>query len=86
MRTGALKRSRLTSLQVEVIPSERHLHQRKSFRVGNPRQIAGRRVLLIDDVLTTGATAAEAAQALLHAGAKAVSVAVLARGMGNDAL
>jgi predicted amidophosphoribosyltransferase len=53
LRTGALKRSRQTALQVEVNPSKRHLHQRKSFRVGNRRQIAGRRVLLVDDVLTT---------------------------------
>jgi ComF family protein len=86
LRAGVLKRSRLTALQVEVNPSERHLHQRKSFRIGNRRQIAGRRVLLVDDVLTTGATAAEVTKVLLDGGAKAVSVAVLARGVGNDAL
>jgi ComF family protein len=85
-QTSALQRSRLTALQVEVNRSERHLHQRKSFRVGNRRVIAGRRVLLVDDVLTTGATAAEAASVLLDGGASAVSVAVLARGVGSDAL
>ena len=85
-QTSALKRSRLTALQVEVNRSERHLHHRKSFRVGNRRQIAGRRVLLVDDVLTTGTTAAEAASILLDGGASAVSVAVLARGVGSDAL
>jgi ComF family protein len=86
LRTGALKRSRLTPLQVDVNPSERHLHQRKSFRLGASRHIRGRRVLLVDDVLTTGATAAEAASTLLKGGAKAVGVAALARAIGDDAL
>jgi predicted amidophosphoribosyltransferase len=41
--------------------------------------IAGRHVLLIDDVMTTGATLAQCTRACLEAGASHVSIAVLAR-------
>ena len=49
-----------------------------AFQVRNPEEIRGKRILLIDDVLTTGATVSEASRVLLEAGAKSVCVAALA--------
>jgi ComF family protein len=50
-----------------------------AFRVRAARPVAGRALLLIDDIMTTGATAHEAARALFEAGAREVGVLTLAR-------
>lgn len=57
----------------------RRTAMRGAFQVVRPRLIAGRRVLLVDDVLTSGATLDSAAKALLAAGAAAVSALTAAR-------
>jgi len=75
----ALKRLRPTLPQVGLSDLERHENVRNAFGCIKPREIAGLRVLLVDDVMTTGATVASAARALLDAGAKRVSVLTLAR-------
>ena len=49
-----------------------------AFRVQDPDLMEGRRVLLVDDVITTGATAAACAQALLSAGAESVFAVAVA--------
>ena len=49
-----------------------------AYRIRNPEQVRGKRVILLDDVLTTGSTAGECARVLLTAGAKQVDSAVVA--------
>ena len=53
------------------------------YRVENAEEIQGKRVLLLDDILTTGATAGECARVLLTAGAESVSCAVIAAARKN---
>jgi ComF family protein len=78
---SALKRVKATAQQVGLSQPERALNVQGAFRV--PAQgraaVAGRRLVLIDDVLTSGATTDACARTLLRAGAKSVDVIVFAR-------
>ncbi len=76
-----LTRRRPTPSQGRLSPSARRRNVRGAFAVrpGCAASAEARRVLLIDDVLTTGATAEECARTLLRAGAAAVDVLTLAR-------
>ncbi len=79
-----LRRIRNTPLQtLQPSNSVRQDNVRGAFVPRKGVKLAGQRVLLIDDVLTTGATASEAARALRRAGAEAVMIAVLAHGHGR---
>jgi ComF family protein len=77
----ALKRVRATPQQVGLSKPERADNVQGAFRVPADRkaEIAGRRLVLIDDVLTSGATVDTCARALLRAGAAHVDVLVFAR-------
>lgn len=75
--TTALRRTRHTAPQVGLGPEERHDNVREAFSA--EFKVGGRHVLLVDDVLTTGATMKSAAEALLAAGAASVSAYCLAR-------
>ena len=74
-----LRRSRNTRPQKRVSIQQRFDNQKGSFRIRDARLIHRKRVLLVDDVVTTGATCSEAARMLKKNGAAACQVAVLAR-------
>lgn len=83
--THILKKVRFTRFQMHLGLTERRTNLKRAFAVARPRAIAGATVLLVDDILTTGTTANEAAKVLKKAGAARVVVAVLARGLGRRA-
>lgn len=78
-----LRKTRRTPPQTSLLPSQRRKNLRQAFR-SRGRFPAGVTVLLVDDVLTTGTTAHEAARQLIAAGVERVVVAALARGLGRD--
>lgn len=67
------------SRQVGSLKTERLLQLRDAFLVNKPEQIKGAHIILIDDVMTTGATLEAAATVLRNAGAKQVDALVFAR-------
>jgi len=78
---GALKRVKATPQQVGLDKSERAHNVQGAFRVpaAGRAEVAGRKLLLIDDVFTSGATIDACTRALLRAGATSVDVLVFAR-------
>lgn len=74
-----LTRVRNTPPQVHLAASQRAANVRGAFAAADRSTLRGAHVLLVDDVLTTGATCNEAARTLLSAGASRLTVAVLAK-------
>ncbi|TCM48720.1 ComF family protein [Rhizobium sp. PP-F2F-G48] len=81
MVSEALVRQRPTARQVGLGAAQRQDNVRGAFRVTEAGQplVAGRRIVLVDDVYTTGATVAAATRALKRAGASEVTVLTFAR-------
>ncbi|GAF25996.1 predicted amidophosphoribosyltransferases [Moorella thermoacetica Y72] len=81
----ALARMRETAPQVGLSRRERWQNLAGAFQVQEPALVKGHRLLLVDDVMTTGATAAACTGALLAAGAAVVEVVTLATGIDSIA-
>ena len=79
LETSLLKRVRVTVSQAGLTTHQRRQNLRGAFFAPQPARLAGRHVLLIDDIYTTGATARACSRVLRNAGAASVRVATVAR-------
>jgi ComF family protein len=79
LETSLLKRVRVTVSQAGLTTHQRRQNLRGAFFVTHPARLAGRDVLLIDDIYTTGATARACSRVLMTGGAASVRVATVAR-------
>jgi ComF family protein len=80
VRPRLLARARETATQTKLTPEARRANVHGAFHVRGP--LPGGRLVLVDDVYTTGATLAAAAEALAAAGATRVEAVTFARGTG----
>lgn len=76
---GLLVRNRETVSQTGLTRPQRQANLRGAFAVRQPEKLRGKSILLVDDVMTTGATAGECARIMMKCGAKKVFVATVAR-------
>jgi ComF family protein len=76
-----LRRVVFTKTQTRLTRHERAANMRDAFATRNGARLNGERVILVDDVFTTGATTSACARALLAAGADDVCVWTVARGL-----
>jgi len=74
-----MRRIRWTEPQINLSLAERAANVKGAFSVNEPLLIRDKRIILVDDVYTTGSTASECASALIEAGASTVFVVTIAR-------
>jgi len=83
--SDCLQRKRETASQTGLTREQRRANLRGAFAVKERARIGGKVVILVDDVFTTGTTAAECTRVLMRAGAKQVFVATVARVLKMEA-
>lgn len=79
MLVDGLSRTRPTRPQIDLSAEERRNNVKGAFAVNRPAAVTGKRILLLDDVVTTGSTVNECARVLKKAGAAAITVITIAR-------
>ncbi len=79
-KSNIISRVKNTKVQSLLSKDERSLNIKHAFKVLRPNEVYGKRVLIIDDVLTTGGTLSECSRVLKESGAVKVTVAVIASG------
>jgi len=82
MELKVLKRFRKTAPQKNLTDRQRCVNTLEAFRVYNEKRIVGKRILLIDDIYTTGSTIDGCAKALIEKGAKEIYFLTVAIGDG----
>ncbi len=86
LKASVLRRMRATESQTGLTRHQRRENIRGAFVVTRPAEIAGREILLVDDVFTTGTTVSECARVLRRAGTGRVWVATVARVLKSEAV
>jgi len=77
-----LRKVKRTAKQHSLTPAERRKNLKSAFKTSKKVNLSGARILLVDDVITTGTTCQRAARELRQAGAETIHVFALARGIG----
>lgn len=81
---AVLSKKRTARPQSSLRSEERHWNLFGAFDILSPKKVSGKSILLVDDIITTGATAAEAARTLIQHGASQIDLFTLARTEKND--
>ena len=81
VKTSLLRRIESTPTQTRLTRAQRVENVKRAFHFSGREPLDGRRIVLLDDVLTTGATANACAKLLIHNGASLVDVWTVARGV-----
>ena len=82
LQRQALKRVRWTEPQISMTADQRRENVRDAFRVNDASLVSGKRLLLVDDVFTTGSTVEECSRMLVQAGTREVLVITVSRVAG----